>query len=409
MPDQNLLICDLTQSWSATGGGGISTYMREKQRYVRARGDCRLLQIVPGAQDRVTIDGPIIFAEVKAGALPHNPNYRFAIRTHRVAEYLARFRPDIIESTCPWLFPWAAIYHQRRFPDTALVAGYRTDFPNVHLYRKVQPVLGSLVASATRALGLQYARQTYRHFDHIYCLNRESEALLTSLGLPSVSQLPLGVDLNQFSPAHRDPALRQRFGLTGDGPLLVYAGRIDQEKRAPKLIDMFRHLPSTLGAALLMIGDGGERARLEQECAGLPVHFTGFVDDRAALATMLASGDIYVSAMADETFGISIIEAQASGLPIVGVRGGAMGERVPAGTGLLAEIDDVAAMAQHVVDIWARDPRTMGNAGRAHVEARFSWERTFEAMWHGPYRTALSNRDRRRGIASPLQLLDVPQ
>ena len=87
---------------------------------------------------------------------------------------------------------------------------------------------------------------------------------------------------------------------------------------------MFRRLPTALDASLVMIGDGKLRDRLATKSAGLDIAFPGFETDRAELARALASSDIYVSAMADETFGISIIEAQASGLPIVGVAGGAM-------------------------------------------------------------------------------------
>ncbi|MFX7926522.1 glycosyltransferase, partial [Acinetobacter baumannii] len=81
--------------------------------------------------------------------------------------------------------------------------------------------------------------------------------------------------------------------------------------------------------------------RLKAESAGLNIAFTGFEGVRVRLARALASADIYVSAMADETFGISIVEAQASGLPVVGVASGAMIDRVPPGLGLLGAVDDV--------------------------------------------------------------------
>ena len=75
-----LLICDLTQSYSPSGGGGISTYLREKRDYVLANTDHRLLQIVPGPETRVIERGRHIFAEVKAPRVPGSPNYRFIVR-----------------------------------------------------------------------------------------------------------------------------------------------------------------------------------------------------------------------------------------------------------------------------------------------------------------------------------------
>ena len=118
--------------------------------------------------------------------------------------------------------------------------------------------------------------------------------------------------------------------------------------------------------------------------------FAGFVSDRAELARALASSDIYVSAMADETFGVSIIEAQAAGLPVVGVASGAMPLRVDPMLGLLGPVDDTSAMAANVVRIWAGDPAAMGRAARRHVEANFSWERTFARLFDDIYPKALA-------------------
>ena len=96
----------------------------------------------------------------------------------------------------------------------------------------------------------------------------------------------------------------------------------------------------------------------------------------AELARWLASADLYVSGMADETFGISIIEAQASGLPVVGVAAGAMVDRVDDSIGRLGPVGDSAAMAANILDLWsgdvpavrarARDPRPTIRLGQKH-------------------------------------------
>lgn len=385
-----LIVCDLTQSWSPTGGGGISTYLREKRDYVLARTPHHLLQIVPGPEDRITTNGRHILAEVGSDMVRGSPNYRFILRTSEVRELLRRYRPDVIESLCPWVLPWTAIEHRRAFPDTALVAGYRTDFPNAHVHRVMLPKVGDLLARGFRWLSYGYAEVTFREFDRVYTLGEEARTALARIGIARTDVLPLGVDTTVFNPAKCDPNYRAELGLPGDGPLLIYVGRIDNEKRADRLIAMFRRLPAELGAAMVMVGDGKLRAPLIQQARGLPIAFPGFEPDRDRLARALASADLYVSAMADETFGVSVLEAQAAGLPVIGVHSGAMPARVPPHLGRLGPVDDVGSMAANVLAVLANNPKAIGAAARQHVEERFSWTATFSQLFTAIYPKALA-------------------
>jgi len=390
-----MLICDLTQSYAPKGGGGVSTYLREKRRYILEHTPHRLIQIVPGAEDRIVEDGRHIWVEIGAEQVRGSPNYRFILRTTAVREVLDRYSPNVIESLCPWVLPWTAINYRRANPQTALVAGYHTDFPNAHVHRVSAEILGRTLAGGLRRLSESYAEMTYRAFDRVYTLGEDMRAMLASYGIFRVDVMDLGIDCEQFDPARRDPALRHSLGLPGKGPLLVYAGRLDNEKRADRLLAMFHQLPKYFEAALLLIGDGKLREQIVAESAGLPIALPGFVDDRRELARLLASSDIYVSAMADETFGISVVEAQASGLPVVGVNSGAMPERVIKGLGLLGPVDDFGAMADNVIKVWQTGARAMGLAARDHVLARYSWRRTFDRLLGEIYPAAIQRADQR--------------
>jgi len=385
-----LILCDLTQSYAPSGGGGISTYLREKRDYVLTHTPHHLLQIVPGPEDKITVNGRHIFAEVGAPPVHGSPNYRFILRTGVVRDILAKYRPDVIESLCPWVLPWTAINHRKKFPETTLVAGYRTDFPNAHVYRVGSDKFGERIGRGLQWLSYGYAELTYREFDWVYTLSEDARRVLAQHRITRTDVLPLGVDIDMFSPAKRDPAFRHELGFDFRGPMLVYAGRVDNEKRADRLIAMFKKLPRDLDAAMVMIGDGKLMDRLKTEARGLPIAFPGFEKDRAELARALASSDIYVSAMADETFGISVLEAQASALPVVGVASGAMPDRVPRGLGLLGPVDDTTAMAANVVEIWRDDHQAIGIEARHHVETNFSWKRTFERLLGDIYPKAMA-------------------
>lgn len=388
-PADGLLVCDLTQSYSPHGGGGISTYLREKRDYVLQATQHRLLQIVPGQETRIVENGRHIWAEIAAPPVRGSEHYRFILDTRPVHRLLERYRPDIVESQCPWILPWTAIRYRKAHPASALVAGYHTDFPNAHVHRVASDLFGRAAASGLRRLSVSYAHRTYQEFDRVYVLGEGMRRTVAGYGIGHVDVLDLGVDADLFHPGKRDPQLRERMGLAGSGPLLVYAGRIDNEKRADRLLALMKALPDSFGASLLMLGDGKLLHAIRAGSAGMRIALPGFQADRASLARALASSDIYVSAMADETFGISIIEAQASGLPVVGVASGAMPERVVPGTGLLGPVDDVDAMAANVMAVWHSGARGMGDTARQVATRRYSWERTFSTLFGRTYAAAL--------------------
>jgi glycosyltransferase involved in cell wall biosynthesis len=95
--------------------------------------------------------------------------------------------------------------------------------------------------------------------------------------------------------------------------------------------------------------------------------------------------------MADETFGISIIEAQASGLPVVGVAAGAMIDRVPSDIGRLGPVDDAEAMKANILEVWATGARGMGERASHHAH-QFSGQRSMEELFGRVYVDAIEAR-----------------
>ncbi len=383
MPDaEPMLLCDLTQSWSAVGGG-VGTYLRAKRDHILANTPHRHLMILPGPQDVIeeSEGGRAITAWVASRPVPFSPNYRLLLRNGRVRQLLAHFQPDVIECQDAYNLPWAAFAHRRRFPQTALVAGYMTDFPNVYVERPFAKVMPNRMASAAGRLSYAYCERLYRQFDAVYGLSEAGGVCtLRALGIPDVKVLPLGVQLDSFGPDRRDPLLRAKLGLANNQPLLIYVGRLDAEKRPDIVVEAFRQLPALLGARLVLLGDGPQRAQIAE--LGDPRILTpGFITSRDTLARWLASADLYVSAMPNETFGISIIEAQASGLAVVGTTGGAMVDRVPPELGRLGPVGDAQAMVANITAVLAGDHRAMGAAARAHVAREFSWANSMEILF----------------------------
>ncbi|MFP5328934.1 MAG: glycosyltransferase [Alphaproteobacteria bacterium] len=394
-PSQGLsgaqLICDLTQSWSEVGGG-VGTYLRRKREHILAHTPHGHLMIVPGAEDGVSEEGRAITVTIASPKVPGSPNYRLLLRNGAVLQALDRFRPDVVECQDSYNLPWAALRHRRLHPEVAAVAGYFTDFPTAYVHRPLKRFVGNALAGQLRSLAYRYCGLLYRRFDAVYALSESGGAAkLRELGVSDVGIVPLGVELDEFSPAKRDEELRRSLGVGEGQPLLIYVGRLDRERRAQLVVDAFRKLPAELGATLVLIGEGPVRDEIlsaDHDRIVAP----GYLTDRAELARWLASADIYVSAMADETFGVSVVEAQASGLPVVGVAAGAMLDRVDSETGRLGPVDDSLSMAANILEVWNSDRTAMALAARSHVQGQFSWDRTFRTLFGDIYPQAFAAR-----------------
>lgn len=385
------LICDLTQSWSEVGGG-VGTYLRRKREHILSHTPHRHLLIVPGEADSVKENGRAITVTIGSPPVPTSPNYRLLLRNGAVRAALQRFRPDLVECQDAYNLPWAALRYRRDNPETALVAGYFTDFPTAYVHRPLKRLLGEFAGGQIRSLAYRYCGFLYRRFDAVYALSENGGAAkLRELGVRDVGIVPLGVEIDEFGRDRRDPELRQSLGVGEKEPLLIYVGRLDRERRAQLVVDAFARLPRSLGARLVLIGEGPVRDEISRS-GDERIIAPGYLSDRSELARWLASADLYVSAMADETFGVSVIEAQASGLPVVGVAAGAMLDRVDEETGRLGPVDDANAMAANILELWNSDRRSIGEVARAHVEGRFSWDRTFQTLFGDIYRQAFAAR-----------------
>jgi alpha-1,6-mannosyltransferase len=388
------LFCDVTQSWSEVGGG-VRTYLLHKRRHILGSTPHSHLMIVPGERDGVVEDQRSVTVTIASPTVPGSPNYRLMLRNKAVRAALERYQPHLIECQDAYNLPWSAIAYRARHPDTALIAAYMTDFPTVYVERPLSRFLTKPVAGLLGRAAYGYCAMLYRQFDRVFAMSENGGAAkLRSLKIDPIDIVPLGVELGEFGRDRRDAKLRSKLGMSDDQPLVIYVGRLDCEKKPNVVVDAFRRLPDRLGAKLVLLGEGP----LKAEIAALGdrrIILPGYIRSRVELARWLASADIYASAMADETFGISIIEAQASGLPVVGVAAGAMLDRVTDAMGRLGPIDDAAAMAANLLSVWTGDRETIAAAARAHA-LRFSWDSSMEMLFAHVYPAAFERRRERQ-------------
>ncbi|MBL8076997.1 MAG: glycosyltransferase [Anaerolineales bacterium] len=139
-----------------------------------------------------------------------------------------------------------------------------------------------------------------------------------------IHTIPNGIDLSNFKAAKNPGSLRNRLGLKPEAQILLSVGRMDPEKRLDFLVDAFALLAETHPETVLVFaGDGSARKSLEEKVNGMHlkdrIHFLGMVN-RAELPDVLHEATIFLSASTTEVHPISVIEAIASGRPLVAVK-----------------------------------------------------------------------------------------
>lgn len=158
-----------------------------------------------------------------------------------------------------------------------------------------------------------------RHFhNRTVATTVPTEALRARLqgeGFRGLQVVSRGVDVGRFDPALRSASLREHWGVRGDGPVVLYVGRLAAEKNLGLLVRSFRRLRGMVPTArLVLVGDGPMRGALQ---ADLPdAHFAGQRRGED-LAAHYASADLFLFPSLTETFGNVVAEAMASGLAVV--------------------------------------------------------------------------------------------
>jgi glycosyltransferase involved in cell wall biosynthesis len=220
----------------------------------------------------------------------------------------------------------------------------------------------------------KYMLWFYDQMDIVHAPSEATRRELVDRGLNAekVRCASRGVDTRRFSPDKRNGFFERHYGVQGALKLL-YVGRISREKNLDLLADVFRALvESGAPAHLVLVGDGPDADRLIQRLGGLPFTFTGRLEGDA-LASAYASSDIFVFPSTTDTLGNVVLEAQASGLPVVVAdRGGPMENIVPGETGLVVRADDRESLLDALVHLMSSPERCrrMGARGRRLMEAR---------------------------------------
>jgi alpha-1,6-mannosyltransferase len=388
-PAAELSVLDITEFFGETSGG-IRTYLLEKAGYVEARPQYRHVLLVPGGQDAVTQSDGVRVYRLKGPRVPRQHPYRFMLATRSTRRVMTHERPAIIEVGSPGFVPWLTQFASRGL-EAPLVYFYHSHFPRQFSPFPDRDGAGRRFLSA---MAWRYAKRLDRLFALTIAASDYSVRELAAAGIDRVVKVPLGVDLRHFHPGRqaRRTETRARLGLP-DGPLAMFVGRFAKEKELDVLVRAWADVERTTDCTLVLVGDGPRRPLLEALAAGRRrVRFVPYQTNREAIADTLAAADFVVAPSAFETFGLSALEALASGVPLLSTNRGATAEHVlGSGAGLLFEAGEAAAIADGVRQMLRADLPALGRLGRAHAEAHHDWRHVFDRLF-AVYRDVLATR-----------------
>ena len=272
---------------------------------------------------------------VTSVAIPGRREYRLALGlTSQAQRSLAAFQPSVVHLATPDLLGYQALLWAkgRRLPVTAT---FHTQYRSYLKYYGLQALESAL---------WRYLRHFYNSCDSVAVPSNGIVNLLREQGVTTRLELwQRGVDTALFAPQRRSLPYRRSFGFRDHEPVILFVGRLVKEKGLEAFARVLEHLgASGVAHHSLVVGEGPLRATLERR---LPdTQFTGRLSGEA-LARAYASSDIFLFPSDTETFGSVVLEAMASGLPVVAADVDAFKGLVKHGrTGYLAP-------AQHITEL----------------------------------------------------------
>lgn len=290
------------------------------------------------------------------------PARRRLLRAWRV------YRPDLVHVATEGPLGWSAIRAARRLA-VPITSDFRTRFDEYGRH---------YVWEGAVTLVRAYLRAFHNRTDRTFVPTRELQRQLGELGFARLTVSTRGVDARQFAPHYRSEALRAHWGATDDAPAVLIVGRLAAEKNLNVALAAFDAIRQRApGARLVMVGDGPQRRALQLQ---RPDAIFAGMQCGEALAAHYASADLFLFPSLTETFGNVVVEAMASGLPVVAFDTAAAGMHVrDRQNGCLAPVSNAAAFAHAAAEL-STDPalrRRLGHAARRTAEG-LDWPRVLE-------------------------------
>jgi len=352
--------------------GGIRTTLHELGAGYIAKGH-EFTYIVPGTglycED--TPDGRKI--TVPSFELPFSGGYRIIRNNSYIKKLIITLAPDVLEVSDRFTLTGIGEWASKRKIKTVVFSHETLVGLAAHYFMfPITPLID------------WHNRRLAKRFNYVIATTNFAAREFEKLKIENLVRVPLGVDLEKFSPARRDEELRAQL-LKGSEILLVHCGRMSREKHPARSLETLKLLIERgVDARLVYVGIGPLFKKLRQEAKDLPVTFLGYIADRERLADILASADVSLAPGPIETFCLAALESLASGTPVVASSTSAVGEflllngEFPVGAIANNNPKSFADSIQEVIAMRVSNRRL--SAACQHQAENFPWSSTISLM-----------------------------
>lgn len=348
---------------------GSAQYNWERVQWLAEQGMYRVVVLAPDCQNTALLPSVpshlserlIIESYPSQPWIPYNIHYVPTVGSVRyINKKLAYYKPHLITLVCvelaflcaSWQFPGRDYAKENKIP---YITEYQTDYYN---FAGSHPAWKFLRNIFLRPL----TKYFYHQFDATIAPSKLTNHHLQEMGIQN--SLPIsffGIDISLYSPVRRNRDFLNTW-LSADeknNKILLFLGRLSFEKRVDLLIEAFGKLKyQDDNYTLIIAGDGPSSAvkKLKSLAKSIPnIHFTGFIHGEAK-ANLLASCDIFCNPSPYETFGRTVVEAMASGIPVVSVDSGAVSEyMINKVNGYLFQPDNVEGFVSTIGEALSND------------------------------------------------------
>ncbi len=296
------------------------------------------------------------------------PEYRMFVPSPGIWKLMIKKNLDVIHARSTVSLGLVAKKLARRF-GRPIIGTFDTPISDYVFYL---PLIGRLnpARQFMSDLARKYTIWFYNHCDLVTAPSAITKKQLIAMGVKKpIEVLSNGVDVSLYSPEKRNENFRCRLCPDGE-PLIIHVGRITREKNVLILLKAAKILAEEGEKFRLMVAGRGpalDELKVYSRENGLEdvVLFAGFVPDQE-LPKYYASSDFFVTASPVETQGIVILEAMASGLPVIGADAGAIPELVKRENGFLFNAENPKMLAEKI-RILLRDSHLRKKMGRNSI------------------------------------------